>query len=281
MNVSTAERLLQYRKQNNLTQEELADKLGVSRQAVSKWERAEAAPDTDNLIALAQLYGVTLDELLGFAPEEGADIGHNEFDGDDDSTSTKKESGTHVTWTLKDGLYVKDDDTEVRINAHGIFVKEGSEWTDTDGNGKKYSVDDLDIDEDIKNTVKTNIENLSNRKKAESLCSSIYGALVLVGFIVWGIVADAWYVSWTLFLTLPIPTSILTCVWTKRLQDFAIYAVASFAYLFIGMMFGMWHPYWVIMLSIPVYYIIASSVDNLTGYKSPSKHDTVIHIGKK
>ena len=47
-----------------LSQEALAEKLGVSRQAVSKWERSESSPDTDNLIALAKLYGVSLDELL-------------------------------------------------------------------------------------------------------------------------------------------------------------------------------------------------------------------------
>ena len=52
------------RKQAGLSQEALADKLGVSRQAVSKWERAESLPDTDNLIALAAFYGLTLDELL-------------------------------------------------------------------------------------------------------------------------------------------------------------------------------------------------------------------------
>ena len=43
MNIETANRLLQYRKENNLSQEELAEKIGVSRQAVSKWERAEAS----------------------------------------------------------------------------------------------------------------------------------------------------------------------------------------------------------------------------------------------
>ena len=57
MNIEIANRLLQYRKKNNLSQEELAAKIGVSRQAVSKWERAEASPDTDNLILLAQQIG--------------------------------------------------------------------------------------------------------------------------------------------------------------------------------------------------------------------------------
>lgn len=64
MNIETANRLLQYRKKMNLSQEELAARIGVSRQAVSKWERAEASPDTDNLILLADIYGVSLDELL-------------------------------------------------------------------------------------------------------------------------------------------------------------------------------------------------------------------------
>lgn len=64
MNIEIAGRLVQLRKQHSLSQEELAEKLGISRQAVSKWERAEASPDTDNLIALAKLYNVSLDDLL-------------------------------------------------------------------------------------------------------------------------------------------------------------------------------------------------------------------------
>lgn len=64
MNLQSAQRLYEYRKNANLSQEELAEKIGVSRQAVSKWERGEASPDTDNLIALSEVYGVTLDELV-------------------------------------------------------------------------------------------------------------------------------------------------------------------------------------------------------------------------
>ena len=48
----------------NRLMKELAAQLGLSRQAVSKWERAEASPDTDNLIMLSRVYGVSLDELL-------------------------------------------------------------------------------------------------------------------------------------------------------------------------------------------------------------------------
>lgn len=55
MNIEIADRLVKLRKEHNLSQEALASKLGLSRQAVSKWERAEASPDTDNLVALAEL----------------------------------------------------------------------------------------------------------------------------------------------------------------------------------------------------------------------------------
>ena len=52
------------RHQRGRTQEELADALGVSRQAVSKWESDAALPDTDNVLALSRLFGVSTDLLL-------------------------------------------------------------------------------------------------------------------------------------------------------------------------------------------------------------------------
>lgn len=64
MDVQLAERLQKIRKEHGYSQEQLADKLNVSRQAVSKWERGEASPDTDNLIALARLYDISVDDLL-------------------------------------------------------------------------------------------------------------------------------------------------------------------------------------------------------------------------
>ena len=68
MNIEMANRLTALRKQRGLSQEQLAEKLGVSRQAVSKWERAEASPEIENLSSLAKLYGITIDELVNGAP---------------------------------------------------------------------------------------------------------------------------------------------------------------------------------------------------------------------
>lgn len=64
MNIEIANRLQTLRKEKWYSQEQLALELGISRQAVSKWERAESSPDTDNLICLAKLYNVSLDYLL-------------------------------------------------------------------------------------------------------------------------------------------------------------------------------------------------------------------------
>ena len=61
---SLGEVLKKYRTDNKMTQEFVAESLGVSRQAVSKWEQGISEPSTSNMIALAKLYRVTPEELL-------------------------------------------------------------------------------------------------------------------------------------------------------------------------------------------------------------------------
>ncbi|MBE6901552.1 MAG: helix-turn-helix transcriptional regulator [Ruminococcaceae bacterium] len=62
--MTLGEKLAMYRKQNNYTQEQLAELLGVSRQAISKWESDLAFPETEKLIKLSDMYGCSLDYLL-------------------------------------------------------------------------------------------------------------------------------------------------------------------------------------------------------------------------
>ena len=89
MNVETAQRLADLRRSKGFSQEGLARKLGLSRQAVSKWERAESSPDTENLISLAKLYGVSLDELLNPSDEIEDDI---EFENEDRARQREAEA---------------------------------------------------------------------------------------------------------------------------------------------------------------------------------------------
>ena len=57
-------KLYELRKQKGLSQEELASRLNVSRQTVSKWEVGESAPDMEKLAAISELFDVSLDELV-------------------------------------------------------------------------------------------------------------------------------------------------------------------------------------------------------------------------
>lgn len=59
-----AEKILTLRKSNDLTQEELAEKLNVSRQSVSKWESGQAVPELEKIVALSSVFNVTTDYLL-------------------------------------------------------------------------------------------------------------------------------------------------------------------------------------------------------------------------
>lgn len=59
-----AEKLKTIRKQTGFSQEQLAEKLGVSRQAVTKWETGAGIPDIENIIAISALFGISIDELL-------------------------------------------------------------------------------------------------------------------------------------------------------------------------------------------------------------------------
>ena len=59
-----ADKIIRLRKKNGWSQEELADKLQVSRQAVSKWEGAQTIPDIERILAMSRLFGVTVDYLL-------------------------------------------------------------------------------------------------------------------------------------------------------------------------------------------------------------------------
>ncbi len=62
--MNIADRIQYLRKQNGYSQEELADKVGVSRQAVSKWESEQSTPDLEKIIMMSELFEVTTDYIL-------------------------------------------------------------------------------------------------------------------------------------------------------------------------------------------------------------------------
>lgn len=251
MNIEIANRLVNLRKENNLSQEALAEKLGISRQAVSKWERAEASPDTDNLILLSRLYGVSIDELLKTDEEipipETTDADKNElavgetyyteqnnYD-EEDGEDNAQEDYVHVGF---EGIHVKDKDGEVHVGWNGIHVddtKKGDNvHIDKNGvyvNGKKYDK-----------------EWLSHRHSFP-----VFG-IITVLYLMIGVFCNAWHPGWLLFFLVPIWNSVIEVIYKKNLKCFAYPVLATLVFLCLGIFCSLWHPGWVVFLTIPLYY---------------------------
>lgn len=135
MDLAMAQRLVDRRKAAGLSQEALAAQLGVSRQAVSKWERSESSPDIENLIALAALYGVSLDELLYGEAVDGTDdetqssnAGTKASDEAEEAKASTEHAGYSdkplVDISLARGIHVIDPNKgeEVHVGWSGIHV---------------------------------------------------------------------------------------------------------------------------------------------------------------
>ncbi|NFN87084.1 helix-turn-helix transcriptional regulator [Clostridium sporogenes] len=102
--MNLAEKLQLLRNNNRLSQEELADKLGISRQAISKWESGQSTPDLKKLIIIAELYNVTIDSLVK----------------DSDEFHILQSNGTNNTEEQK----VDDKKTQVVININRGYSME-------------------------------------------------------------------------------------------------------------------------------------------------------------
>jgi len=237
MDIKTANRLMELRKKKGYTQEELADALGISRQAVSKWERAEASPDTDNLIELAKLYNVSLDDLL-LSEEDIDDLDEKENKNNKDTVDI----GPH-------GIHVKSSDgDEVHIGLSGIHVVEGK--------------DNKDI----------NIINVHEKgASAKRIAFSIVSLIVTIVYIVLGFKLDIWHPAWILFILIPAISSIVDAIVDKKITHFNYPCLVTALYLYFGCVLDKWHPMWVLFLTIPLFYFVFAPLEKAVILKRNKK----------
>ena len=105
MEETLGKRIMQCRKQLHLTQDQLADKLGVTAQAVSKWENNQSCPDIATLPKLASIFGITTDALLGVNAQS---LTHT-------AEVITEESGS-------DDLHIKNSKWEIRYNCNRVAL---------------------------------------------------------------------------------------------------------------------------------------------------------------
>ena len=259
MTIEIADRLVKLRKKYGYSQEELADKLGLSRQAVSKWERAEASPDTDNLICLAKLYGVSLDELL--ATDEDIDTIVDEQVKEEPKAEEKSKNERVII--DDDGIRVnKKDGGTVIIDDDGIVC------TDKDGNITKHRRRYCEKKHD----------------KAMAVIGCIEGLLFtlsLIAFFLLGFLLDLWTSSWLVLFIPEIVCSVARAIRKKNAHQFNMPFFAVFIYFFFCLMLpdlipgfpAYWHILWVVFLLIPAYYTAVGTIHKITDKKADKDDD--------
>ncbi len=288
MDLAMAQRLVDRRKAAGLSQEALAAQLGVSRQAVSKWERSESSPDTDNLIALAALYSVSLDELLyGEAVDDadcsedsdaGAEASDEAEEDEDSADNTSRSDKPLVDISLAHGIHVIDPDKgeEVHVGWNGIHVTNDRKGEEVHVGPGGVHVDTLEDDghsvhTNADGTVTIDGETFSNWKEAHDKLDHHgkhfhtklgrawnkfpFPTLVALAYLALGIVYGTWGMGLFLVFLIPIYYAIGDFIDRRRLSILigSVYPAAAIAwFLYMWLCLGQPHPAWVILVTIPV-----------------------------
>lgn len=200
MNIEIAKRLVQLRKAHNFSQEQLAEKVGVSRQAVSKWERAEASPDTDNLIILSKLYGLSLDAMLFSKHEPELPV---------------RAAETNVSEPRQQEDYSQGQGSETDYG--GGESSTNNAW---EGNGPGWQFN--------------NTGGQGNTAEWQE-----NGA------------TPGYHRNWGTTERKRI---------SKLMKEFPYPVFLTMLYLVLGFSLGLWHPGWMIYLTVPMYYMLADAI---------------------
>ena len=286
MDLAMAQRLVDRRKAAGLSQEALAAQLGVSRQAVSKWERSESSPDTDNLIALAALYGVSLDELLYGEAASDADGSEDGSTETVDEAKEAEDSAEHadcgdkplVDISLARGIHVIDPNKgeEVHVGWNGIHVTNERKGEEVHVGPGGVHVDTLEDDghsvhTNDDGTVTIDGETFSSWKEAHDKLDHHgkhfhtkvgrtwnkfpFPALVALAYLVLGIVYGTWAAGLFLVFLIPVYYAFGDFIDQRHLSKLidVVYSVSAEAwFLCMWLCLEQPHPAWVILITIPV-----------------------------
>lgn len=286
MDLAMAQRLVDRRKAASLSQEALAAQLGVSRQAVSKWERSESSPDTDNLIALAALYGVSLDELLYGEAASDADGSEDGSTETVDEAKEAEDSAEHadcgdkplVDISLARGIHVIDPNKgeEVRVGWNGIHVTNERKGEEVHVGPDGVHVDTLEDDghsvhTNDDGTVTIDGETFSSWKEAHDKLDHHgkhfhtkvgrawnkfpFPALVTLAYLVLGIVYGTWATGLFLVFLIPVYYALGEFFDQRHLSKLidVVYSVSAEAwFLYMWLCLEQPHPAWAILITIPV-----------------------------
>ena len=230
MDLFTAKKLTALRKHYSLSQEALAEKIGVSRQAISKWERGEASPDTENLLALSRIYSVSIDDILGDSSAEEIICSLSE------KTAADEKPTTEIP----------------------------AEMSEADTQAPKENITQTaqqDTIEKLKTAIKREASDLPALGK--KLLRFPFFLVAIAGYLAVGLVLKLWHPTWIIFITIPAyyitAVAFLQKTEKKMLLVLPVYLYAVIAFLLAGLLLNLWNPAWLVFLAIPIYYWFAAT----------------------
>ncbi len=266
MKETFGQRLARIRKEKGLTQEDIASKVTISPQAVSKWENDLSTPDIYVLSQLADFLGVSVDELLG------REASTNKEEQKEESNEDVKEEAAEESETV-DSEVVDDDKRKDKPNIHidrtGIHVHDGNDHVDIDKTGVHIHDDEDDFEITPDNHY---IHHKNKFDLVTDIISGILMGLAVIGYILMGVLwtdqTMGWKCGWVLFLLAITISSIFSAIKGRRFTRFAYPVIITAIYCFIGFMgeyfkFNGWGIYWFLFLTIPAFYLIFSQVDKI------------------
>lgn len=230
MDLFTAKKLTELRKHNSLSQEALAEKIGVSRQAISKWERGEASPDTENLLSLSKIYSVSIDDILGDKSAEAII-----------SDLTTKASSEEICPV---------ENTPPTVNPEKTNADKKDERINIQTNAEK-----------LKKVIERETADLPALGK--KLLRFPFFLVAIIGFLACGLILKLWHPTWIVFITIPAyyitAIAFLQKTEKKMLLLLPVYLYAVIAFLIVGFLLNLWNPAWLVFLAIPLYYWFAAT----------------------
>lgn len=198
--MNIGEKLFELRKGKNLSQEDVAEKLNVTRQTVSKWETNQSMPDFDKIMPLCELFGISSDELLtGKKPEEKSNEEQNKTQVEKEKAPTREEIkrksaevvSTSVFMYVASVAFLMVAIPVLRMNpivASAIFLCIIA-WATARIVKHYMSVPKLEKTEKEK-----------REEKIIKQINSIVGAICTVIYFIVSFLTMAWHITWVIFI---------------------------------------------------------------------------------
>lgn len=102
---------------------------------------------------------------------------------------------------------------------------------------------------------------MKNKHNVNPLLHALLPVIITISYILIGFLLDSgWAIGWILFLLIPIIETLISAINTKNPSHFAYPVLVTAIFLFTGMMWGLWHPMWVVFVTIPAYYAICDAI---------------------